>query len=69
MGKDKMTRGELIQFIEGYCSAHAFCVIDGQEKCKLLDAYCGGIMTIDDLSTPRLKDIYNLIKGNRGGLV
>lgn len=64
MGKDKLTRDELIQYLEGYCAGHRFCDIGGV-KCKLLDTYCGGIMDMNDLPTQKLKQIYNYVRGGK----
>ena len=64
MGEDKLTRGELIQYLEGYCAGHRFCIV-GEMRCKLLDTYCGGIMCISDLPTQKLKQIYNYVQGGK----
>lgn len=58
MGSDNLTRGELIQFLEGYCAGRKYCIIL-EARCKLLDTYCGGMMCFSDLPTQKLKQIYN----------
>lgn len=68
MGEDKLTRGELIQYLEGYCAGHKFCDINGV-RCRLLDTYCGGFMLIDDLSTPVLREIYKYLTREKGEIV
>lgn len=68
MGENKLTRGELIQYLEGYCTGHKFCIV-GETRCKLLDTYCGGIMSINDLTTQKLYEIYKYIKRERGEIV
>lgn len=64
MGKDKLTRDELIQYLEGYCAGHKFCTINGI-RCKLLSTYCGGFMLIDDLPNETLIEIYNYIQSDK----
>lgn len=66
MGKDKLTRGELIQYIEDYCAGHMFCIV-GNVKCRLLDTYCGGITDFTDLPTQKLSQIYNYLQDGKGG--
>ncbi len=60
MGENKLTRGDIIHFLEGYCAGHKFCIV-GEERCKLLDSYCGGFMNIDDLPDAKLSEIYKYV--------
>ena len=69
MGEDKLTRGELIQYLEGYCEGHRFCIIESVVRCKLLDTYCGGMMDINDLTTQKLYEIYKYIKREKREIV
>lgn len=68
MGENKLTRGELLQYLEGYCEGHRFCIENGV-RCKLLDTYCGGIMCINDLTTQKLHEVYKYIKREKGEIV
>lgn len=66
MGEDNLTREEIIQFLEGYCAGHMFCVV-GNVKCRLLDTYCGGITCFNDIPMQKLRQIYNYLRDGKGG--